>query len=80
MKILVLMKSVPKSDTRVSVQDGKLNEADFAFEVSAFDEYAIEAALKIKDARGSHVSLLSLGPDRCETDLRKGLAMGADHA
>ncbi len=80
MKILVLVKSVPKSDARVSVTNGALDQSDFGFELNPYDEYAIEAALKLKDARGATVSLVTLGPDRCEADIRKGLAMGADDA
>ncbi len=80
MKILVLVKSVPKSDTRVSAAEGALNEADFGYELNPYDEYAIEAALKLKDGRGATVTLVTLGPDRCEADIRKGLAMGADDA
>lgn len=80
MKILVLVKSVPKSDTRVSVADGALNESDFSYELNIYDEYAIEAALQLKDGRGAEVVLVTLGPDRCEADIRKGLAMGADEA
>ncbi len=80
MKILVLVKSVPKSDTRVNVVDGALNESDFSYELNIYDEYAIEAALQLKDARDASVILLTLGPDRCEPEIRKGLAMGADEA
>jgi electron transfer flavoprotein beta subunit len=80
MKILVLVKSVPKSDTRVNVVDGVLNESDFSYELNIYDEYAIEAALQLKDARDASVILLTLGPDRCEPEIRKGLAMGADEA
>lgn len=80
MKILVLLKSVPKTDTQVTVNDGVLNEVDFSYEINPYDELALEAALRLKDARGCQVSLLTLGPDRCETDIRKGLAMGADDA
>ena len=80
MKVLVLTKSVPKTDTRVKIANGQLDESGFAYELNPYDEYAIEAGLRLKDARGWEVSLLTLGPDRCEQDIRKGLAMGADDA
>jgi electron transfer flavoprotein beta subunit len=48
--------------------------------VSPYDEFAIEEALRIKEAKGGEVVLVSLGPDRVQTALRSGLAMGADSA
>ena len=46
----------------------------------SFDEFAIEEALRVKEAKGGEVVLVSLGPDRVLTALRSGLAMGADSA
>ena len=55
-------------------------ETDINWIVSPYDEFALEEALRIKEARGGEVVLLSLGPERVVSALRSGLAMGADSA
>jgi electron transfer flavoprotein beta subunit len=82
MKIAVCVKQVPDTETRIRIApDGKaIAENDVNWIVSPYDEYAIEEALKIKEAKGGEVVLVSLGPDRVSSALRNGLAMGADSA
>jgi electron transfer flavoprotein beta subunit len=83
MKIVVCVKQVPDTETRVKVAaSGKeISEADVAnWIVSPYDEFAIEEALKIKEAKGGEVVLVGLGPERSQAALRTGLAMGADSA
>jgi len=46
--------------------------------VSPFDEQAVEAALRVKDAKGGKITVLSLGKDFVMDVIRKPLAMGAD--
>jgi electron transfer flavoprotein beta subunit len=82
-KIAVCVKQVPDTETRVRISpDGKgIVEADVNWIVSPYDEFAIEEALKIKEAQGGgEVVLVSVGPDRVQSSLRNGLAMGADSA
>jgi electron transfer flavoprotein beta subunit len=81
MKIAVCVKQVPDTETRIRIgADGKgIAENDVNWIVSPYDEFAIEEALKIKEAKGGgEVVLVSLGPDRVQSALRNGLAMGAD--
>jgi electron transfer flavoprotein beta subunit len=82
MKIAVCIKQVPDTETRIRVApDGKgIVESDVNWIVSPYDEFAIEEALKIKEAKGGEVVLVALGPDRVQSALRSGLAMGADSA
>ncbi len=83
MKIVVCVKQVPDTETRVKVgASGKeISEADVAsWIVSPYDEFAIEEALKIKEAKGGEVVLVTVGPERAQAALRTGLAMGADSA
>jgi electron transfer flavoprotein beta subunit len=81
-KIAVCVKQVPDTETRIRIApDGKsIVESDVNWIVSPYDEFAIEEALKIKEARGGEVVLVTLGPDRAQSALRSGLAMGADSA
>jgi electron transfer flavoprotein beta subunit len=83
LKIAVCVKQVPDTETRVRIADGGkgIVESDVNWIVSPYDEFAIEEALKIKEAKGGgEVVLVSVGPDRVQSALRNGLAMGADSA
>jgi len=46
--------------------------------VSPFDEQAVEAALRIKDAHGGKITVLSLGKNFVMDVIKKPLSMGAD--
>jgi len=82
MKIVVCVKQVPDTEARIRIAaDGKgIAENDLNWIVSPYDEFAIEEALKLKEAKGGEVVLISVGPDRVQSALRNGLAMGADSA
>jgi electron transfer flavoprotein beta subunit len=81
-KIIVCVKQVPDTTTRVRIApDGRsIVESDVSFILAPYDEFAIEEALRMKEAKGGEVVLVSLGPDRVVSALRDGLAMGADSA
>ena len=82
MKIVVCVKQVPDTEARIKIApDGKsIGEGDLNWIVSPYDEFAIEEALKLKEAKGGDVVLISVGGDRVQSALRNGLAMGADSA
>ena len=82
MKIVVCVKQVPDTETRVRIapEGNAIAESDVNWIVSPYDEFAIEEALKIKEAQGGEVVLVTVGPDRAQSALRTGLAMGADSA
>jgi electron transfer flavoprotein beta subunit len=82
MKILVCVKQVPDTEARIRIAPAgnAILEQDLNWIVSPFDEFAIEEALRIKEARGGEVVLVTVGPDRAQSALRTGLAMGADAA
>ncbi len=76
------MKSVPSSETKVRVNsNGKsIDETDIVYEINPYDEYALEEAIKIKEAHGGKVVIITLGAPTATQNIRKGLAMGADEA
>ena len=83
MKILVTVKRVPDAETSIKVNpDGKgIVESGIKWVVNPFDEYAIEEALRVKEAKGdTEVVLCSIGRAESQEQLRTGLAMGADRA
>jgi len=82
-KIVVAIKQVPDTETRVVIgRDGRsIDETGITWIVNPYDEYAVEEALKIKEAKGSGEAIVvSIGPERAATALRTCLAMGADRA
>jgi electron transfer flavoprotein beta subunit len=82
MKIMVCLKQVPHQDARLDVRaDGAwIQEENIKFEINAYDTYALEEALRIKDAGEAEVVVVSIGPDRVTQALRTALGMGADRA
>ena len=80
---LVAVAYVPDTETKIRIgSDGKsIDEADVKWIVSPYDEYALEEAIKTKEAKGSgNVTVVSVGPERAKTGLRESLARGADDA
>ena len=77
------IKQVADTETRVKVAaDGRtLDPAGVTWILNPYDEFALEQALRIKDAQGSgEVVVVSLGGPGVQTTLRNALAMGADRA
>ena len=81
MKIIVSIKQVPDTSGKVAVNpDGTLNRASMATIINPDDKNAVEAALKLKDATGCKVVVVTMGPPPAQSMLRELLAMGADEA
>ncbi len=83
MKSIVCVKRVPDTETRIRIAgDGtSIDPAGVKFVLSPYDEFAVEAALKHKEAAGSgEVTVLTAGPAESAETLRSALAMGADRA
>ena len=83
MKIAVCLKPVPATDTRVKVEGSgkRLDPAGVSVVINPYDEFALEEALKLKEAAGAgEVVLLTVGPAASAPTIRNGLAMGADSA
>ena len=82
MKIMVCLKQVPHQDARLDVNaEGTwIQEDNIKFEINSYDTYALEEALRAKDAGEAEVVVVSIGPDRVTQALRTALGMGADRA
>ena len=79
MKAIVCVKQVPDTSGKVSVKpDGTLDRASMATITNPDDLNALEAALKLKDATGCEVVVVTMGPPPAEGMLRELLARGAD--
>lgn len=83
MKSIVCVKRVPDTETRVRIAgDGtSIETAGVKYVLNPYDEFAVEAALKHKEAAGAgEVTVLSVGGSESAETLRTALAMGADAA
>jgi electron transfer flavoprotein beta subunit len=82
MKIVVLVKQVPDSGTERTLRsdDNTVDRASANNVINEMDEYAIEEALKLKEAHGGEVTILTMGPERASESIRKALSMGPDKA
>ncbi len=82
MRIVVLVKPVPDpaSGAERLGPDRRLDRAASPSVVNGNDEYALEAALKLVEAHGGEVTVLSMAPAAAPETLRKALAMGATGA
>ncbi|GAB3391072.1 electron transfer flavoprotein subunit beta/FixA family protein [Micromonospora halotolerans] len=82
MNIVVLVKQVPDSgaDRNLRPDDNTVDRGSANNVINEMDEYAIEEALKIKEAHGGEVTVLTMGPDRATESIRKALSMGPDKA
>ena len=80
MKIIVCLKQVPKNDSvlRVNEEGTWIQDRDLSYEINESDQYALEAALQLKEKVGCEVLALSLGPARVQTVIKEALARGAD--
>ena len=82
MKIMVCLKQVPHQDARLDIDANGtwIQEDNIKFEINSYDTYALEEALRNKDAGEAEVLVVSIGPDRVTQALRTALGMGADRA
>jgi len=81
MKIAVCVKQVPDATVHKRIDPGtKRLDRSGEGALNPTDLNAVEEALRIKEAQGGEVVLVSVGPEKAMESLRKALAMGADRA
>ncbi|RIK71254.1 electron transfer flavoprotein subunit beta [candidate division KSB1 bacterium] len=82
MKIILCMKQVPLKDAQLKIADDQLwvEESNLNFEINESDHYGLEAALRLKEAHGGEVIVVSIGPARAKQAIQQALAKGADRA
>jgi electron transfer flavoprotein beta subunit len=80
--IVVLVKQVPDSGAERSLRDddNTVDRESATNVINEMDEYAIEEALRIQEAHGGEVTVVSMGPQRAAESIRKALSMGPDKA
>jgi len=83
-KIVVTVKLVPdpNSEKKIDPTTKRLVRTGVETVLNPYDEYALEAALQLKERAGGDttVTVFTMAPEQLKETLRKALAMGADEA
>jgi electron transfer flavoprotein beta subunit len=82
MNIYVCVKRVPDTESKIRIDhaSNSIISEGLNYVLSPYDEIAVEEALRLREAHGGKVVVLSVGPDETAVILKKCLAMGADEA
>ena len=68
MNSVVCIAQVPDTEARIKIAAGgrRIDEAGLKFIVSPYDEFALEEAIRLKEAKGGDVTVVAFGPDRVQ--------------
>ncbi len=79
-EIIVFVKQVPATESIIEIaEDGRgIQTEGLKWVMNPYDELAVEEAIRIREAQGGTVTILSVGPEKAKETIRVGLAMGAD--
>lgn len=81
MRVLVAIKEVALLADDFAIEGTTVPETDLRYELNEWDEYALEAAVRLGEREAEvEVVTVTVGPDRSEETIRKGIAKGADRA
>jgi len=82
MNIVACVKQVPDTwaDKRLLPDTKTLDREAVDGVINELDEYAIEAAMRLREAHGGTVTILTMGPSKSAQSVRKALSYGADAA
>lgn len=80
MNIFVLVKRTFDTEEKIVIANGKIQDDGAEYIINPYDEYAIEEAIQVRDAKGGKVTVVTIGGEAAEKQLRTALAMGADEA
>jgi electron transfer flavoprotein beta subunit len=82
MRVLVCVKRVPAPGAKINltVDELAVDTAFLGFTTSPHEECAVEAALQLVEAHGGELTVLTLGPEAAEEQLRYSLSLGAQRA
>jgi len=78
MKIAVLVKQTPDTETKAKLGANGLETNGVKFILNPYDEFAVEEAIQLRDKIKGEAVVVSLGPDRVIEAMRTALAMGCD--
>lgn len=77
MNVAVCVKQIPDPNNPVTLKDGRLDRAGTQGVLDPGDEFAVETGLRLTEASGGEVTIVTMGPDKAMEALRRALSMGA---
>ena len=77
--IIVLVKQVPDTNAKIVVNGDRVDLSSVKMVMSPYDEFAVETALKHREAAGGEVTALTVGGAGAEKILKDAKAIGVDH-
>src|SRR5699024_3895682 len=80
MNIYVILKKTFDTEEKIIIEDGEIQDEGAELIINPYDEYAVEEAINQRDAHGGEVTVVTVGDEDSENQLRTALAMGADQA
>ncbi|WP_243386111.1 electron transfer flavoprotein subunit beta/FixA family protein [Bacillus kexueae] len=80
MNIFVIMKRTFDTEEKIVIENGQIAEEGAEFIINPYDEYAIEEAIQLRDEHGGEITVVTVGSEESEKELRTALAMGCDKA
>jgi electron transfer flavoprotein beta subunit len=80
LKLVACVKTTPDTTAEIKVENGKATWGEAPLVINPWDEYTVEAALRLKEANGGTVTAISVGGEEGKIALKHALAMGADDA
>ncbi|MDE0092041.1 MAG: electron transfer flavoprotein subunit beta/FixA family protein [Oligoflexia bacterium] len=80
MNIVVPIKQVPDTGLNLQIKESQIDESRLKWVISPYDEFALEAALQLKQELQAQLVAITLGPERAKEALLTALALGADSA
>ncbi|MGO4888352.1 electron transfer flavoprotein subunit beta/FixA family protein [Anaerobacillus sp. MEB173] len=80
MNIFVVLKRTFDTEEKITINNGTVVEEGAEFIINPYDEYAVEEAINLRDEHGGEVTVVTVGDEDGEKELRTALAMGADKA
>lgn len=82
MKVLVLVKRVPAPGAKINItaDEQAVDTKNLGFAMSPHEECGIELAVQLVEAHGGTSTVMTLGAQEAEEQLRYAVSLGVDHA
>ncbi|MGE7907418.1 electron transfer flavoprotein subunit beta/FixA family protein [Peribacillus sp. NPDC094092] len=80
MNIFVTIKRTFDTEEKIVVIGNEIDDRGVEFVINPYDEYAVEEAILLREKHGGSVTVVTVGDEESEKELRTALAMGADKA
>lgn len=80
MNFYVIIKRTFDTEEEIVIENGRIDDEEAAYVINPYDEYAIEEAIQQREQHGGEVTVVTVGEEAAEKELRTALAMGCDRA